>query len=35
MAEELIGQTYLNKSSDYAEIRAAHAEDREPRYTGS
>jgi enoyl-CoA hydratase/carnithine racemase len=35
MAEELIGQTYLNKSSDYAEFRDARAAEREPRYTGS
>jgi enoyl-CoA hydratase/carnithine racemase len=35
MAEELIGQTFINKSDDYAEFRAAKAEDREPRYTGS
>jgi enoyl-CoA hydratase/carnithine racemase len=35
MAEELIGQTFINKSDDYAEFRAARAEDREPRYTGS
>jgi len=35
MAEELIGQTFLNKSDDFAEMRAAHAEQREPRYTGS
>ncbi|HXY94182.1 MAG TPA: enoyl-CoA hydratase/isomerase family protein [Acidimicrobiia bacterium] len=35
MAEELIAQTFINKSDDYAEARAAHAEGREPRYTGS
>ena len=29
MADELIGQTFINKSSDYAELRAARAE--EPR----
>jgi enoyl-CoA hydratase/carnithine racemase len=35
MAEELIGQTFINKSDDYAEMRAARSEDRAPRYTGS
>jgi enoyl-CoA hydratase/carnithine racemase len=35
MAEELIGQTFINKSDDYAELRAAKAEERAPRYTGS
>jgi enoyl-CoA hydratase/carnithine racemase len=35
MAEELIAQTFINKSDDYAEFRAAAAEKREPRYTGS
>jgi enoyl-CoA hydratase/carnithine racemase len=35
MADELIAQTFINKSDDYAEFRAARAEDREPRYTGS
>lgn len=35
MSEELIGQTFINKSDDYAEFRAAKAEERAPRYTGS
>src|SRR5690606_30080519 len=35
MAEELIGQTFINKSDDYAEFRAATTENRLPRYTGS
>ena len=35
MAEELIAQTFINKSDDMAELRAARAEEREPRYTGS
>ena len=35
MAEELIGQTFINRSDDAAERRAAQAEGREPRYTGS
>jgi len=35
MADELIFQTFLNRSDDYAELRAARAEGREPRYTGS
>lgn len=35
MAEELIGQTFIHRSDDAAERRAAQAEGREPRYTGS
>ncbi len=35
MNDELIYQTFINKSDDFAEMRAARAEDREPRYTGS
>lgn len=35
MADELIFQTFLNRSDDYAEMRAARAEGRPPRYTGS
>jgi enoyl-CoA hydratase/carnithine racemase len=35
MADELVYQTFINKSDDYAEFRAAKAEEREPRYTGS
>jgi enoyl-CoA hydratase/carnithine racemase len=35
MADELIYQTFINKSDDFAEFRAARAEGREPRYTGS
>ncbi len=35
MADELIYQTFINKSSDFAEFRAARAESREPHYTGS
>jgi enoyl-CoA hydratase/carnithine racemase len=35
MAEELIAQTFINRSDDYAEMRAARAEDRPPVYTGS
>lgn len=35
MAEELIGQTFINKSDDFAEFRAARAEEREPNYRGS
>jgi enoyl-CoA hydratase/carnithine racemase len=35
MAEELIAQTFVNRSDDLAELRAARAEDREPRFTGS
>ncbi len=35
MADELIYQTFLNRSDDFAEMRAAGAEGRAPRYTGS
>jgi enoyl-CoA hydratase/carnithine racemase len=35
MAEELIAQTYISRSDDAAERRAAHDEGRAPRYTGS
>ena len=35
MAEELIAQTFISKSDDMAEFRAARAEERAPRYTGS
>ena len=35
MADELIYQTYLNRSDDFAEFKAARAEDRPPKYTGS
>jgi enoyl-CoA hydratase len=35
MADEMIYQTFVNRSDDIAELRAARAEDRQPRYTGS
>ena len=35
MDEEMIGQTYLSRSDDMAELRAARAEERPPHYTGS
>jgi len=35
MTDEVIYQTFINRSDDIAEMRAARAEDREPRYTGS
>ena len=35
MDDELIYQTFLNRSDDFAEFRAARAEGRDPRYTGS
>jgi hypothetical protein len=35
MADELIYQTFINKSSDFAEFKAATAEGRPPHYTGS
>jgi hypothetical protein len=35
MEDELIYQTFNNKSEDYAEMRAAHAEGRDPVFRGS
>ena len=35
MADEMIYQTFVNKSDDTAELRAARAEDRPPKFTGS
>ena len=35
MADELIYQTFINRSDDFAEARAARAEERPPRFTGS
>jgi len=35
MEDEMIYQTFLNKSDDFAEFKAARAEDRDPRYRGS
>jgi enoyl-CoA hydratase/carnithine racemase len=35
MADEMIFQTFVNRSDDFAEMRAARAEGREPRYGGS
>lgn len=35
MADELVYQTFINKSDDFAEFRAARAENREPTYRGS
>jgi enoyl-CoA hydratase/carnithine racemase len=35
MADELIYQTFINRSDDFAELRAARAEGRAPRYSGS
>jgi hypothetical protein len=35
MGDELIYQTFVNKSDDYAEMRAARAENRPPVYRGS
>ncbi len=35
MADEMVYQTFLNRSDDFAEFRAARAEARDPRYTGS
>jgi len=35
MDDEMIYQTTVSRSDDTAELRAARAEDRDPRYTGS
>jgi enoyl-CoA hydratase/carnithine racemase len=35
MADEMIYQTFVNKSEDFAEFRAARAEDRPGEYSGS
>jgi len=35
MAEELIAQTFINTSHDYAEFREARAAERDPNYRGS
>ncbi len=35
MTDEMIYQTFLNRSDDFAEMRSARSEEREPRYTGS
>ena len=35
MGDELVYQTFINKSDDFAEMRAAKAEDRPPVYRGS
>ncbi len=35
MGDEMIYQTFINKSDDMAELRAAGTDEREPKYTGS
>lgn len=35
MADELVYQTFINRSDDFAELKAARADGREPHYTGS
>jgi enoyl-CoA hydratase len=35
MSDEMIYQTFISRSDDMAEMRAARAEERPPRYTGS
>jgi enoyl-CoA hydratase/carnithine racemase len=35
MTDEMIYQTFINRSDDFAEARAARAEERPPRFTGS
>jgi len=35
MQDELIYQTFINKSEDFAEMRAAKSDERPPTYRGS
>jgi enoyl-CoA hydratase/carnithine racemase len=35
MVDEMIYQTFINRSDDFEEMRAARTEERDPRYTGS
>jgi enoyl-CoA hydratase len=35
MTDEMIYQTFINRSDDFGEMRAARAEERAPKYTGS
>ena len=35
MNDEMIYQTFINRSDDFAEMRAARTEERPPNYTGS
>src|SRR5205823_7036214 len=35
MTDEVIYQTFINRSDDMAELRAARADERPPRFTGS
>jgi enoyl-CoA hydratase/carnithine racemase len=35
MADEMVYQTFINRSDDFAEFRAARDEGREPKYSGS
>src|SRR3954453_22783099 len=35
MEDELIYQTFITRSDDFAEFKASRAEDRQPKYTGS
>jgi len=35
MTDEMIYQTFINRSDDFAEFKAARADGREPRYSGS
>ena len=35
MTDEMIYQTFISRSDDMAEMRAARADERPPRYTGS
>ncbi len=35
MADELIAQTYINRSDDFAEFRSAREQERPPKYVGN
>lgn len=35
MADEMIYQTFVTKSDDFAEFRASRSEERDAKYTGS
>lgn len=35
MSDEMIYQTFINRSDDFAEFRSSRADERAPRYTGS
>jgi enoyl-CoA hydratase/carnithine racemase len=35
MADEMVYQSYINKSADFAEFKAARADGRDPDYSGN